>query len=207
MEGTGISPGAIAGLLQTYTSGTQAADVQIGGQSYPIMVQVDPTYLSGGQSLLNLPIYSAAQRARLQVGQLGSLVLRQSPVSVMRYNRLYTATLSINLARRRPAGPRVPEQAHRRADEAGPAGQPASRSARAASSARARWRSRWPLPGSPRSSWRCSSRTWSWRPSSTRGATPSTCSCPCPWPSSAPCSSSSCWEAGWISSACWACSC
>ena len=43
MEGTGISPGAVASLLQTYASGTQAADVQIGGQSYPIMVQIDPT--------------------------------------------------------------------------------------------------------------------------------------------------------------------
>jgi HAE1 family hydrophobic/amphiphilic exporter-1 len=102
MEGTGISPGAIAGLLQTYTSGTKAGDAQIGGQSYPIMVQIDPTYLTGGQSLLSLPIYSAARRSRLQVGQLGSLVLRQSPISVMRYNRLYTATLSIGLAKGAP---------------------------------------------------------------------------------------------------------
>ena len=102
MEGTGISPGAIAGLLQTYTSGTKAGDAQIGGQSYPIMVQIDPTYLSGGQSLMNLPIYSAAQKSRLQVGQLGSLVLRQTPISVLRYNRLYTATLSIGLAKGAP---------------------------------------------------------------------------------------------------------
>ena len=35
MEGTGITPSAVASLLQTYTSGTQAGDVQIGGQSYP----------------------------------------------------------------------------------------------------------------------------------------------------------------------------
>ena len=92
----------MAGLLQTYTSGTHSGDVQIGGQSYPIMVQIDPTYLSGGQSLLNLPIYSAARQARLQVGQLGSLVVRQSPISVLRYNRLYTATLSIDLAKNAP---------------------------------------------------------------------------------------------------------
>jgi HAE1 family hydrophobic/amphiphilic exporter-1 len=103
MEGTGISPGEVASLLQTYASGTHSGDVQIGGQSYPIMVQVDPTYLSDGQSLLNLPIYSPTQRARLQVGQLGSLVVRQSPISVLRYNRLYTASLSINLAKKAPS--------------------------------------------------------------------------------------------------------
>ena len=102
MEGTGISPSAVASLLQTYTSGTQSGNVQIGGQSYPIMVQIDPTYLSDGQSLLNLPIYSPVRQARLQVGQLGSLEVRQSPISVLRYNRLYTSTLSINLAKNAP---------------------------------------------------------------------------------------------------------
>jgi len=102
MEGTGISPSAVANLLQTYTSGTHAGDAQIGGQSYPIMVQIDPTYLTDGQSLLNLPIYSSAQRSKMQVGQLGSLVVRQSPISVLRYNRLYTATLSINLEKKAP---------------------------------------------------------------------------------------------------------
>jgi HAE1 family hydrophobic/amphiphilic exporter-1 len=102
MEGTGISPSAVANLLQTYTSGTHAGDVQIGGQSYPIMVQIDPTYLTDGQSLLNLPIYSSARQSKMQVGQLGGLVVRQSPISVLRYNRLYTATLSINLEKKAP---------------------------------------------------------------------------------------------------------
>ncbi len=102
MQGTGITPGAVASLLQTYTSGTKAADAQIGGQSYPIMVQIDPTYLSSGQSLMDLPITSAVTHSRLQVGQLGSLVLRQSPTSVLRYNRLYTATLSITLGNGAP---------------------------------------------------------------------------------------------------------
>ncbi|MGO8695390.1 MAG: efflux RND transporter permease subunit [Rectinemataceae bacterium] len=102
MGGTGINPGTVAGLLQTYASGTHAGDVQTGGQSYPIMVQIDPTFLSNGQSLLNLPIYSPTRHSRLQVGQLGSLVVRQSPISVLRYNRLYTATLSINLTKNAP---------------------------------------------------------------------------------------------------------
>jgi HAE1 family hydrophobic/amphiphilic exporter-1 len=102
MEGTGISPSAVAGLLQTYASGTKAGNAEIGGQSYPIMVQIDPTHLSDAQSLMNLPIYSSARQQRLQVGQLGSLVLRQSPISVNRYNRLYTATLSITLGKGAP---------------------------------------------------------------------------------------------------------
>jgi hydrophobic/amphiphilic exporter-1 (mainly G- bacteria), HAE1 family len=102
MAGTGISPGTIASLLQTYTSGTQAGNAQISGQSYPIVVQIDPTFLSGGQSLLNLPVFSPTTQSRLQVGQLGSLVLRQSPITVSRYNRLYTATLSIDLSKKAP---------------------------------------------------------------------------------------------------------
>jgi HAE1 family hydrophobic/amphiphilic exporter-1 len=102
MKGTGISPAAVAGLLQTYASGTRSGDVQIGGQSYPIVVKIDPTWLADGQSLMNLPVYSAALQSRLQVGQLGSLALRQSPVSVDRFARLYTATLSISLAKGAP---------------------------------------------------------------------------------------------------------
>jgi HAE1 family hydrophobic/amphiphilic exporter-1 len=102
MQGTGISPAAVAGLLQTYASGTRSGDVQIGGQSYPIVVQGDPTHLSDGQSLMNLPISSGTGQ-RLQVGQLGSLVVRQSPTSVLRYNRLYTATVSIDLTKNAPS--------------------------------------------------------------------------------------------------------
>ncbi|MGA2548386.1 MAG: efflux RND transporter permease subunit [Rectinemataceae bacterium] len=102
MQGSGFTPSAIANLLQTYASGTQAGNVQIGGQSYPIMVKIDPTNLSDGQSLMNLPIYSPALRSSLQVGQLGSIAIRQSPINIQRYNRLYTTTLSITLAKNAP---------------------------------------------------------------------------------------------------------
>ncbi len=60
MKGTGITPNQVAQALQTYTTGTQASNVITGGISYPIQVQADPTTISGGQSLLNLPIYSPA---------------------------------------------------------------------------------------------------------------------------------------------------
>ena len=102
MEGSGLTPSAIAALLQTYASGTQAGNAQIGGQSYPILVKIDPIFLSDGQSLMNLPIYSASLRSSLQVGQLGSISIRQSPINIQRYNRLYTATLAITLAKNAP---------------------------------------------------------------------------------------------------------
>jgi hydrophobic/amphiphilic exporter-1 (mainly G- bacteria), HAE1 family len=97
LKGTGITPSMIAAALQTYATGTQASNVVTGGLSYPIQVQADPTTLSGGQSLLNLPIYSPVLQTTLQMGQLGSFSLNRSPVSLSRYNRQYTGSLTINL--------------------------------------------------------------------------------------------------------------
>jgi HAE1 family hydrophobic/amphiphilic exporter-1 len=97
LKGTGISPAMIAQALQTYATGTQASSVQQGGLSYPIQVQADPSKLSGGQSLLDLPIYSPALKTSLQAGQLGSFLLTQAPVDISRYNRLYTGELTIDL--------------------------------------------------------------------------------------------------------------
>ncbi len=97
MKGTGITPAQIAQALETYTSGTQASNVVTGGLSYPIQVQADPTAISGGQSLLNLPIYSPALQTTLRIGQLGRFVLTQAPLSLSRDNRQYTGQLTINL--------------------------------------------------------------------------------------------------------------
>ncbi len=102
LQGTGITPEAIARALETYASGSQAANVERGGLSYPIQVQVNPTYLTGSQSLLNLPIYSPTLQKTLPVGQLGSFVLRQAPVTISRLNRLYRGQLRIDL---RPGAP------------------------------------------------------------------------------------------------------
>ena len=103
---TGIAPQTIANMLQTYASGTQASNVVTGGQSYPIMVQIDPTALNGGQTLLDLPVYSSALQSNLQVGQLGIFVLNEKPTSISRYNRQYQGTLSINM---KPNAPTVSE--------------------------------------------------------------------------------------------------
>jgi hydrophobic/amphiphilic exporter-1 (mainly G- bacteria), HAE1 family len=97
LRGTGITPAQVALALQTYTSGTQASNVITGGISYPIEVQANPTTISGSQSLLNLPIYSPTLQSTIQIGQLGSFVLNQAPVSLSRDNRQYTGQLTINL--------------------------------------------------------------------------------------------------------------
>jgi HAE1 family hydrophobic/amphiphilic exporter-1 len=102
LKGTGISPASIAQALQTYTTGTQASNVVTGGISYPIQVQINPIYLSGTQSLLDLPVYSPTLGTSLPVGQLGKFILNVSPVSLARYNRQYIADIDINL---KPSSP------------------------------------------------------------------------------------------------------
>ncbi|HET6486801.1 MAG TPA: efflux RND transporter permease subunit, partial [Spirochaetia bacterium] len=102
MKGTGITPAQIAAALQTYSSGQQASNVITGGLSYPIQVQADPTTLSSGQSLLNLPIYSSSLQTTMQIGQLGRFVLSEAPLSLSRYNRQYTGELTLNLKQNAP---------------------------------------------------------------------------------------------------------
>ncbi len=97
LHGTGITIAQVAGALQTIATGSPASNVITGGLSYPIQVQTDPTMISGGQSLLNMPIYSPTLGANMQIGQLGSFVLSQAPVSLSRDNRQYTGTLTLNL--------------------------------------------------------------------------------------------------------------
>jgi HAE1 family hydrophobic/amphiphilic exporter-1 len=97
LQGTGLVPASVGTAMQIATSGFQASSVQIGGESYPINVMVDPVYLADGQSLLNLPIYSPTLQTNLQMGQLGSFTLNQVPTSMTRYNRIYYAQYTINL--------------------------------------------------------------------------------------------------------------
>jgi HAE1 family hydrophobic/amphiphilic exporter-1 len=106
LKGTGITPQTLATLLQTYTSGVQASSVETGGLAYPIRVQVDPTLFAGGQTLLDLPVYSTILQTSLSVGQLGRFELAQTPNSISRYNRQYTGSLNINL---KPGAPTILE--------------------------------------------------------------------------------------------------
>jgi HAE1 family hydrophobic/amphiphilic exporter-1 len=61
------------------------------------MVQVDPQYLSGEQSLLSLPVYSPTLKTNMVIGQLGRFTPVKAPRELERYDRLYTAQYSLNL--------------------------------------------------------------------------------------------------------------
>ena len=119
LEGTGITPNNVAQALQTYTSGSQVGTVEIQGLSYPIQVRVNPLYLADAQSLLSLPIYSPTLQTNLTVGQLGSIVQRQAPVTISRTNRLYTAELSVNPAPGAPPPTALVEQLRAQLTQAG----------------------------------------------------------------------------------------
>ena len=97
MAGTGLTPSTIAQDLQVYASGVQASSVVTGGLSYPIEVQASPTALSGVQSLINMPVYAPLLHTTVQVGQLGTFVLNQAPVTLNRHNREYAGQLTITL--------------------------------------------------------------------------------------------------------------
>ena len=98
LNGTGISPNMLADAMQTYTSGMQASTVESGGLSYPIMVQLEPTSLSGTQSLLSKPVYSPTLQTMLPIGQFGGFTLSQAPLRIDRTNRRYSTDLDIDLA-------------------------------------------------------------------------------------------------------------
>ena len=102
LKGSGITPHTLAQTLRIYTSGGQAGNVESGGQSYPIMVEVNPKFLSGEQSLLSLPVYSSQLKTNLEIGQLGHFVPIEAPHEIHRYDRLYTAQYSLNLRRGAP---------------------------------------------------------------------------------------------------------
>jgi len=110
LRGTGLSPSVIATALQTYASGSSPTNVIVGGLAYPIRVMTDPTLFAGGQSLLDLSVYSSTLQASLQVGQLGHFELNEAPVSIQRYNRQYMGSLSINLKPGAPAALELQKQ-------------------------------------------------------------------------------------------------
>nr|WP_221276945.1 efflux RND transporter permease subunit [Deinobacterium chartae] len=102
LAGTGISSQTIAQTLQTYASGANAGNVEVQGFNYPIQVKMDPAQLQDMQTLLSLPVYSPSLQTSLAVGQLGSIVQSQSPTTIGRTNRLYGASLSVNLGENAP---------------------------------------------------------------------------------------------------------
>ncbi|EYB68053.1 acriflavin resistance protein [Deinococcus phoenicis] len=92
---SGLTASTVAQALGTYGSGSSGGNVEMGGVTSPIRVELDPQYLRDDQSLLSLPIYSPSLQSSVTVGQLGSIVQASTPTSVQRTNRLYSLNLSI----------------------------------------------------------------------------------------------------------------
>ena len=95
LANAGLSASTVAGALGTYGSGSSGGTVELGGVTYPISVELDPTVLRDDQSLLSLPVYSGTLGTSVPVGQLGSIVQATAPTSLQRTNRLYSLTLTV----------------------------------------------------------------------------------------------------------------
>jgi len=94
----GIGANDVADTLQIFTSGVQASNVLVGGQSYPIQVMADPKFIVNTQSLQDLPVYSPTLSTSVNVRQLGSFHLSNAPIRMDRTNRIYSTVFDVNMA-------------------------------------------------------------------------------------------------------------
>ncbi len=101
LAGSGLSAQDLAQALRTYNEGTQAANLRAGDDSVPIVVKLDPAYITDDQSLLAQTVASP-QLGNVPLSQFGSFQLRQAPASLSRFNKAYTSTFEINLVKGGP---------------------------------------------------------------------------------------------------------
>ncbi|MFC4452423.1 efflux RND transporter permease subunit [Deinococcus sonorensis] len=94
LAGTGLTSSSVASLLNSYATGSNAGDIELGGVTYPIQVQLDPRSLSSESALLSLPVHSSTLGSTLTVGQLGSITQASTPTSISRDNRVYSLNLT-----------------------------------------------------------------------------------------------------------------
>ncbi|MDO4245437.1 MAG: efflux RND transporter permease subunit [Deinococcus sp.] len=97
LSGTGLSVSDVAQALRTYNDGTVAGQVRDGDRSVDIVVRLDPSLVSGEQSLLSQTLYAPALSANVPLSSLGRFEVAQAPATLRRFNKAYTATLDINL--------------------------------------------------------------------------------------------------------------
>jgi HAE1 family hydrophobic/amphiphilic exporter-1 len=103
LRGTGITATGLSRNLQICATGSTASSVTVKGFDYPIVVKLDGKYLTRGrESLASLPIYSPSLGSSLLVGQLGDFRIAEAPVSISRFNKLYTAELTISPSKDAP---------------------------------------------------------------------------------------------------------
>lgn len=102
LAGTGLSTSDVANALRTYNNGSTAGKLQDGDKTIDIVVRLDPALISDEQTLLSQTIYAPALAANIPLAQLGQFELTQAPATLSRFNKAYTATISINMVKGGP---------------------------------------------------------------------------------------------------------
>lgn len=97
LKGTGLTPDDVSSVIRTGNQGVKAGDFRDGDETFDIRTRIDPALVSDQQSLLNLPIFAPALQSNIAVADLGRFELRQSPSSISRFSKAYSATLNVTL--------------------------------------------------------------------------------------------------------------
>lgn len=97
LAGTGLTTSDLAEALRTYNAGTTAGTMRDNDKSVDIVVRLDPSLVSGEQSLLSQTVYSSALQSNIPLSALGSFRSQDAPAALNRYNKAYTATINVNV--------------------------------------------------------------------------------------------------------------
>lgn len=97
LAGSGLTTSDLAQALHTYNAGSNAGTMRDQDKSVDIVVRLDPGSIQDEQSLLSQTVYSPTLQSNVPLSSLGSFHLQDAPATLSRYNKAYTATISINL--------------------------------------------------------------------------------------------------------------
>jgi HAE1 family hydrophobic/amphiphilic exporter-1 len=97
LKGTGLTPDDVTGVIAIANQGVRAGDFRDGDETFDIRTRIDPALVSDPQSLLALPVYSNVLQANIPVSDLGRFELRQSPSTISRFAKAYSATINLTL--------------------------------------------------------------------------------------------------------------
>jgi HAE1 family hydrophobic/amphiphilic exporter-1 len=97
LKGTGLTPDDVSSVIAIANQGVRAGDFRDGDETFDIRTKIDPALVSDQQSLLGLPVYSNTLQTNIPVSDLGRFELRQSPSTISRFAKSYSATLNLTL--------------------------------------------------------------------------------------------------------------
>lgn len=97
LERTGLTQADLAQSLRGALEGSRAGDFRDAERTVPVFVRLDPAATSDSQALLALPVYAPGLNANSTLGALGRFDLAQTPSTLTRVNRRYSANLTFTL--------------------------------------------------------------------------------------------------------------